>query len=703
MSYPNQHPRRRASQSSGYYTQSSYGRSSVGGGGAGTYATGSYVDGGGGTYATESHAGGTYYTDPSYRDDYGDEYGDMYGEDDASNYSSGSMDRTQGYYDTVTDPRTMITGDNSVGSRFNASRAHNSISRRGDDVMSQHSFRSTSSRSALPRESEVSSNIQTDNYSIAGTSVGATTVADGGRGRCPYQIEFSVTSTGKQMTSSKRIIHFRFGFANSKALVQGKAGVDCRGVEHDVVVTWSITGGKRSISVDGREIHFEAGKRGQSNTNPSRRADILEAAWQMPEEHVCQLICYAYKPAMGSPEKRNKKWRQYNLTIDGRSFFELPQIFDLGLKGLVNVKGADPLPPMMIEAKDGFGNMSSDLTPPNQMKPRDERRLKSEIKHRIQVQRNLLESRNKTMDVNRVRLARCGDAASVASVSTLGSANSAYTTDSNLIYMTENLTVSDGHHVVSNPPSELNEARQRQAQEQQQGFQGASDSQFFSQTSQVQYVPQVRPSADTASQGYSVSQQQQQQQPLPSRHVGNMYQYPPQPVNATSTSAHSQHLMSQCSGGITAVSNQGQIAQEQYTNNPNLFVPTQRPVFQNSGSNTAVLIQGQVRQQYQQQQQSNNPNRLVRPNQQVTNIGLSDVVAHPAQLGKEQQLGLPVTHPRQHTSQAELASPQTTQHAVNANQNPPRSTSSSLGSTRPPTMDDIRDSMNSSKNRFGFY
>ena len=575
--------------------------------------------------------------------------------------------------------------------------------------MSQHSFRSASSQSALLRESEISSNIQSDNYSIAGTSVGATTVADGGRGRCPYQIEFSVSNTGKQMSSSKRIIHFRFGFANSKALIQGKVGVDCRGVEHDVIVTWSITGGKRSISVDGREIHFEAGKRGRSTTNPSRRADILEAAWQMPEEHVCQLVCHAYKPAMGSPEKRNKKWRQYNLTIDGRSFFELPQIFDLGLKGLVNVKAADPLPPVVIEAKDGFGTMSSGLMPPNQNKPRDERRLKNEIQHRIQVQRNLLESRNKIVDVNRDRQARCGDAASVASVSTLGSANTDYTTESNLIYMTENLNFSDGHHVVSDPPSELNEARQRQAQEQQHALQSAPGSQFFSQTSQ-------RPAPLPASQGYSVlqqqplltanqsqawQQQQQQQQPLATRQIGTMPQNPPQHGNISTAVSHqgqiTQHMLVPAKNPM--VSRQGQARQQQqHSNNPIMLVPRQQPVCQNSGFSNVIPSQGQVRQQYQQQQPNNNPRIMVSTNQQPPNMGSNTMLDHQTQVGQEQLRGAPVMCQMQHTSQLERASPQTSQNPPQVN-----NTSNSFGGPQPPTMDDIRDSMNSSKNRFGFY
>ena len=69
-----------------------------------------------------------------------------------------------------------------------------------------------------------------------------------------------------------------------------------------IVVFWSITGGKRSISMNGNEIQYEVGKR----SNANRRADILEAAWRLGG-HVYQLKFYAYKPSAGSPEKRNAK------------------------------------------------------------------------------------------------------------------------------------------------------------------------------------------------------------------------------------------------------------------------------------------------------------------------------------------------------------------------------------------------------------
>lgn len=125
-------------------------------------------------------------------------------------------------------PHQLGASDHSVGSGVGGARR-----RLSNSSMSQLSI----------------SHEQTDGRSQAST--GGTTVANGGRGRCPYQVEFRVQNQGKQMSSSKRVIAFRYGFANERALSMGKTGVDCRGEEHDIVVTWSITGGKAACTFFG--------------------------------------------------------------------------------------------------------------------------------------------------------------------------------------------------------------------------------------------------------------------------------------------------------------------------------------------------------------------------------------------------------------------------------------------------------------------
>jgi len=139
-------------------------------------------------------------------------------------------------------------------------------------------------------------------------------------GFVPYQIDFSAIAAGKRVSSTKRKIRWRFGYANPEALVDGRNGTDCRGDEHDVTVVWSITSGKRQISMDGREVHY--------STN---RAGVLEFNWQTKGNHVIKVTGHAAPPMTAQPG-----FRQYDLSIDGQSFFTMPKVFQLGIKGAVS-------------------------------------------------------------------------------------------------------------------------------------------------------------------------------------------------------------------------------------------------------------------------------------------------------------------------------------------------------------------------------
>ena len=76
----------------------------------------------------------------------------------------------------------------------------------------------------------------------------------------------------------KLSIHRRFGFPNLRALGEGRTGTDCRGEEHEVVVIWSVTSGKRQVLMDGREIHYSA-----------NRVGILDFSWSTKGNHVIKL------------------------------------------------------------------------------------------------------------------------------------------------------------------------------------------------------------------------------------------------------------------------------------------------------------------------------------------------------------------------------------------------------------------------------
>lgn len=137
-------------------------------------------------------------------------------------------------------------------------------------------------------------------------------------------MDFAAVAAGKRVSSTKRKIRWRFGYANQQALANGLTGTDCRGEEHDVIIIWSITSGKRNISMDGKEIHY--------STN---RAGLLEFNWQTNGNHVIKVTCHAAPPLSAQPG-----FRQYDLSIDGQSFFTMPKVFQLGVPGAVS--GAMP-------------------------------------------------------------------------------------------------------------------------------------------------------------------------------------------------------------------------------------------------------------------------------------------------------------------------------------------------------------------------
>ena len=118
----------------------------------------------------------------------------------------------------------------------------------------------------------------------------------------------------------------RFGFPNLKALEEGRTGTDCRGEEHEVIIVWSITSGKRQIIMDGREIHFS-----------SNRVGVIDFSWNAKGNHVFKTICNATPPLSPPPG-----YRQYDLLIDGQSFFRMPKVFELGIKGISALENRVP-------------------------------------------------------------------------------------------------------------------------------------------------------------------------------------------------------------------------------------------------------------------------------------------------------------------------------------------------------------------------
>jgi hypothetical protein len=120
-----------------------------------------------------------------------------------------------------------------------------------------------------------------------------------------YQIDFTAKEIGKRIASSKRRISWRYGFPNQRALEQGHTGMACRGLEHEVVLIWSVTSGKRTILEDNREVVYSLS-----------RGAKFEHSWTTREGMVIKLIAYDFID--NSPTGF-----QYDLLIHGQSFFKV--------------------------------------------------------------------------------------------------------------------------------------------------------------------------------------------------------------------------------------------------------------------------------------------------------------------------------------------------------------------------------------------
>lgn len=118
----------------------------------------------------------------------------------------------------------------------------------------------------------------------------------------------------------------RFGFPNRDALDAGETGTACRGEEHDVTIVWSIFTGKRLILADGQEVHYSMA-----------RGTKLEFSWTLRGNRVLKVVAHAAPQVNATPG-----WRQYDLFIDGQSFFGMPKVYELGIKGPVASEARAP-------------------------------------------------------------------------------------------------------------------------------------------------------------------------------------------------------------------------------------------------------------------------------------------------------------------------------------------------------------------------
>jgi hypothetical protein len=101
---------------------------------------------------------------------------------------------------------------------------------------------------------------------------------------------------------------------NEEALSRGCSGDDCRGEEHDVELVWSVKSGKTRVYWNKRNISrlFRDGN----------RSGMVEFAWKTRTGENLQIVAHSEaRPGV----------TQYDLVVNGTSFFKLPNVSQLGL------------------------------------------------------------------------------------------------------------------------------------------------------------------------------------------------------------------------------------------------------------------------------------------------------------------------------------------------------------------------------------
>mmetsp|Transcript_30910 Transcript_30910/g.47385 ORF Transcript_30910/g.47385 Transcript_30910/m.47385 type:complete len:560 (+) Transcript_30910:179-1858(+) len=126
-----------------------------------------------------------------------------------------------------------------------------------------------------------------------------------------YQIDFNCSHVARVRSGSKRLISWRFGFCQLDALQEGHVGEKALGKEHEVRLIWSVRSGKVELIWNGRKIQNFVSNVGGRSRAPSS----VECSWKSKSGVVFRILAHS---------EQVREMSQYNLFIEGRSFFTLP-------------------------------------------------------------------------------------------------------------------------------------------------------------------------------------------------------------------------------------------------------------------------------------------------------------------------------------------------------------------------------------------
>lgn len=154
----------------------------------------------------------------------------------------------------------------------------------------------------------------------------------------PYQIDYTHAITGRNVKQTKRRVRFVFGFANQDMVNTGALqGPDARGDEHEVIIVWSWTSGKQEVLLNGEHVYRGYQKEG------------LLSSVLLPDVGNFFFSFYLNNHILTLKGKAISG--DFDLEIDGQSFFDLLKIYQLGTQDT-------SYPPRRISSMPSLQNFS---------------------------------------------------------------------------------------------------------------------------------------------------------------------------------------------------------------------------------------------------------------------------------------------------------------------------------------------------------
>ena len=155
-----------------------------------------------------------------------------------------------------------------------------------------------------------------------------------------YKINCEITTKGRKVAATKRRVKWQFGYSETDSTANSSS-VGCmlddiRGPEHEVVMVWSLSSGKQVILMDGLEVHFG---RNTGSLKIEHTWTTTKIAGYKGQHHTMTLVAHAAPPLFNN---NNDTFRQFDLLIDGKSYWDSPTLTELSY--LIQGTGSDALP-----------------------------------------------------------------------------------------------------------------------------------------------------------------------------------------------------------------------------------------------------------------------------------------------------------------------------------------------------------------------